>query len=57
MDNVLLWGDGHSHSDWSEGSATLAENARLYERFEEDFHVATDHLLSHAALFRERAAC
>lgn len=42
---IVLWGDGHSHSDWSEGFASLTENTRVYERFEQDFHVATDHLL------------
>lgn len=45
MDSAVLWGDGHTHSDWSEGFATLAQNTCVFERFEADFHVATDHLL------------
>ncbi|GEM_PF-2268654 len=45
MTSTVLWGDGHSHSDWSEGFAPLAQNAHSYERYDEDFHIATDHLL------------
>lgn len=38
------WGDGHTHSDWSDGFGSLQENARLFELYDEDFHFATDHL-------------
>jgi len=41
---MALWGDGHTHSDWSDGLDTLQENTRLFQLYGEDFHFATDHL-------------
>jgi predicted metal-dependent phosphoesterase TrpH len=40
-----LWGDGHTHSNWSDGFDTLQRNSELFHAYDQDFHVATDHVL------------
>ncbi|HEY3321254.1 MAG TPA: hypothetical protein VGP72_12360 [Planctomycetota bacterium] len=39
-----LWGDCHNHSTFSDGMMTVAEMARYYEAFGNDFRLQTDHL-------------
>lgn len=42
---LTLWGDGHTHSNWSDGFDTLRRNTELFQRYDQDFHVACDHVL------------
>ncbi len=36
---TALWGDGHTHSDWSDGLVTLQENAQVFQLYGEDYYV------------------
>lgn len=42
---ITLWGDGHTHSNWSDGYETLRRNTEMFKLYDQDFHVATDHVL------------
>ena len=41
---VEFWGEGHAHSNWSDGYGTLLENAQIYQDYDHDFHFACDHV-------------
>jgi len=38
------WGDGHTHSRWSDGIDSLRDMTKHFLEFEEDFHFQTDHM-------------
>jgi len=40
-----VWGDGHTHSYWSDGLQSIKEIVRYLREFEEDFHIQTDHMM------------
>ena len=42
---TAYWGDGHTHSNWSDGFDTLQRNTELFRQYDQDFHVAADHVL------------
>lgn len=41
---IERWGEGHTHSNWSDGYSSLLENSARYQQFDHDFHIACDHL-------------
>lgn len=45
MQSTAYWGDGHTHSNWSDGFDTLQRNTELFRQYDQDFHVAADHVL------------
>jgi hypothetical protein len=40
-----VWGDGHTHSNWSDGYDPLATTSELFRRYDQDYHFACDHIL------------
>ncbi|MCH8269754.1 MAG: hypothetical protein IH985_00890, partial [Planctomycetes bacterium] len=39
-----LWGDCHTHSDWSDGLYPVAEQTKFFAAFGNDFRFQTDHM-------------
>ncbi len=42
---LVVWGDGHTHSDWSDGYDPLPTNTEVFRAYDQDFHAACDHIL------------
>ncbi len=41
-----LWGEGHCHSNFSDGFHSIKELTQLHEEYEMDFRVQTDHIFA-----------
>ncbi|MDD2709406.1 MAG: hypothetical protein PHV34_15575 [Verrucomicrobiae bacterium] len=43
LKNIQLWGDGHTHSHWSDGLEPIRELSAFFKRLDLDFRFQSDH--------------